>query len=98
MHAIPGELLTSTELKEDVFINKLWAIPVAMFDVSGNLIQQKYGDLWLVLASWHRSPAPPRLIRPALLLHLRSGKIFEIYDTEEKGWLWRPDPLVTEFQ
>jgi len=105
MHAIPGELLTSTELREDVDYNHLWKVPDILVDISDHFIPLKYGDLWLVLASWGEEPDTDssfdrEVFRrwPALMLHLPSNKIFEFTDAESVGWLWRPDPEIDKLR
>jgi hypothetical protein len=102
MHAIPGELLTSTELKEDTDYNASWKVPNSMFDISDHRIMLEYGELWLVIASWHEKKQLQQeandpwdtphefTVSPALLWHLPSKKIFKFDDIERVGWLWRP--------
>jgi len=94
MHAIPGELLTTTELEEDITYNKLWTVPFGWQNV-----QLWYGDLLLVIASWREwektRPNDDGDIyesrkSPALLLHLRCNRILSFEDIEDVGWLWRP--------
>jgi hypothetical protein len=100
MWAIPGELLTTTQLQEDVTYNKAWGVP---FGWQG--IQLYYGDLLLVVASWQEwvdvfSPTTGEIHEkrksPALLLHLRRNKILSFEDIEDVGWLWRPDAQIDE--
>ena len=101
-HAIPGELLVSTELVEDADYHKAWRVPAALYDASDNLVQMKHGDLWLVIASWLRpkvrAHAPMDEVWMTLALHLRTTKLFELYDVEHKGWLWWPDPAMDELR
>jgi len=104
-HAIPGELLTSTELVEDADFNKLWKVPDILVDISEHFIPLQYGDLWLVIASWGEEPDTDNTFDrevfrkwPALLLHLRSCKLFKFEDIEAVGWLWRPDPAIDELR
>jgi hypothetical protein len=95
MHAMPGELLTTTELKEDVAFNKLWAVPM-IFD--SHVLY--YGDLFLVLGSWQDAPTldgfGPRW--PALMLHTRTSRFIHFDDTAGVGWLWRPDPAYVKLR
>jgi len=92
MHAIPGELLTTTELVEDPDYNPLWKVP---FGWQG--VKLLYGDLLMTVACWHEEDKSP-----ALLLHLRCNKILSFEDIEDVGWLWRPsdeiDKLREEFK
>jgi len=105
MYAIPGELLTSTELREDADHNGLWRVPNSRFDISDHRIMLEYGDLWLVIASWGECPETDSTFDrevfrkwPALLLHLPSCKIFHFEDIEAVGWLWRPDPEIDKLR
>ena len=101
MHAIPGELLTSTELMEDAGMNPLWKVPNSRFDITDRRIMLEYAELWLVIASWGEEPDTDSTFDrevfrkwPALLLHLPSCKLFHFEDIENVGWLWRPNPEI----
>ena len=104
MHAIPGELLTSTELQEDVDYNPKWKVPNSRFDITDRRVMLEYGELWLVLASWHDWPdgepehwfdAEVTRRSPALLFHLPTCKIHKFDDIEDVGWLWRPNEAIS---
>jgi hypothetical protein len=98
MHAIPGELLTTTERPDDVSFNGLWGVP----SVYGS-IKLRYGDLFLVIGCWEEDY---KLLdettfgrrHRALALHLRTSCFAHFDDIENIGWLWRPDPVYVELR
>jgi hypothetical protein len=93
-YAVPGELLQSVTLAE---ARNFPVLANSMFDVCDRRTMLEHGELWLVLASWCVVPALDNrfdrevyTVRPALLLHLPTQRIFEFENMEGVKWLWRP--------
>ena len=95
MHAVPGELLVTTENAEDADFNELWRVPR---DWDGTELH--YGDVLLVICCSILQPEQECEIRqaPATLLHAKSQRLLHFDDIEDVGWLWRPDPQATEWK
>ena len=88
-HAIPGELLETTA-PEDADIVHKWVHPVWLRSVSGHEFGLKGSDVFMVLASWTTFDKNGlNSGSPALLMHLRTGKIVKIDDVTTRAWLWR---------
>lgn len=99
MHAVPGELLTTTENKEDVAYNGLWQVP-SQHDGT----HLGYGDLLLVVACWkdhlpvEKTECEYYDLWPALVMHCRSGRIMFFRDIEIVGWVFRPNEEATAWK
>lgn len=95
MHAVPGEMLVTTENVEDVDYNELWRVPR---EYEGT--ELAYGDVLLVISCSILEVDDDNGVRqaPATLLHTCSQRLLHFDDIEDVGWLWRPDPQATEWK
>lgn len=92
MHALPGELLVTTELQEDVDYNRLWEVPTRWIDHAGERHELGYGDLLTVIACEKREDIEHGTTQwPTWLFHHKSQRLIYIDDIEDVGWLWRPE-------
>lgn len=86
MHALPGELLVTTESVEDIDYNSLWKVP---HEHDGTRLG--YGDVLLVVACQREHDIEHGTTRwPTWLFHHRSQRLIYVDDIEDVGWLWRP--------
>ena len=86
MHAVPGELLITTENVEDVAHNSAWQVPSVY-----NGSELRYGDLLLVIASQRIKNAGIVHQSPTWALHARTQRVLYFHDASDVAWLWRPD-------
>lgn len=92
MHAVPGELLVTTELEEDVDYNQLWRVPTEWFGGEAPGTPLGYGDLLLVIACEKVFDIEHGTTHwPTWLFHHRTQRIIYVDDIEDIGWLWRPE-------
>lgn len=87
MFVEPGELLTTTENKEDVDYNSLWRVP-AEYDGA----RLEYGDLMTVIACQRVNPRGNHITAkyPTWVLHHRSQRVLHFDDITDVGWISRP--------
>lgn len=94
MHAVPGELLTTTENQEDVAYNALWRV---LRVHEGTPLC--YGDLLLVIACSERFEQAKMLgIWPTYVMHCQSGRIMFFTDITDVGWIFRPSDEATAWK
>jgi hypothetical protein len=100
---VPGELLVTTGLNQDVEHMGYWQ-PPAVFEY----VPLGHGDLLLVLGSWEEryevnviepnNPSTYDKKSVTLALHMRTNRCICFTDIKNVAWLWRPDTMAYELR